>query len=161
MKGQAELVIRLPARAKVWRVVLLLLVTAGIVVGTWHADDRTWPFAPMTQFAFKVDPNGTVHSLGVEADTVTGQRVIVPLGAGGIGLERAEIEGQAPTIIAEPHRLQAIAIMHVEHQPETPRYARVFLVDTVSGLRHGIVAGTHRVTEASWTVRDPQHPGSR
>ena len=138
--------------AKAWRVVVLLLVAGGVTAGTLGENDRSWPFAPMTQFAFKVDPDGEIHSLGIEADDVTGQHVVVPLGGGGIGLERAEIEGQASRIEAQPHRLQAIAEMWASYAPDRPRLARVQLVDTVSTLRDSKVVGKRTTTLATWTV---------
>ncbi|WP_157508867.1 hypothetical protein [Luteipulveratus halotolerans] len=138
---------------RAWRVAVLLLVAGGVTAGTFGENDRSWPFAPMTQFAFKVDPNGQIHSLGIEADDTAGAHVEVPLGGGGIGLERAEIEGQASRIEAEPRRLQAIADMWASYAPDRPRLTRVHLVDTVSTLRDSKVVSTQRTTLASWVVR--------
>lgn len=64
----------------------------------------------MSMFAFSVDKDGEVHSLGVEAVTVSAQRVRVSLGHGGIGLERAEVEGQIDRLIDQPWRPQGIAV---------------------------------------------------
>ncbi|WP_018158111.1 hypothetical protein [Demetria terragena] len=146
---------------RAWRVCVVLLVAAGITAGTLGEDDRTWPFAPMVQFAFKVDINGEIHSLGLEGVDTQGRRVDIPLGYGGIGLERAEIEGQRERIVREPNRLQAVAVMWAAYAPDRPRLARVDMVDTVSTLRDSRVAGRQRVTVATWSVPDPANPGER
>lgn len=152
---------RLSPFGRVWRVVALLLVAGGVLAGTLGKDDRSWPFAPMTQFAFKVDTNSEIHSLGVEADDTSGARVTVPLGGGGIGLERAEIEGQASRIEDEPKRLQAIAIMYAHHAPERPRLTKIYLVDTISQLRDSVVVGKRTETKVTWDVVTPASPGER
>ncbi|GAB3582245.1 hypothetical protein [Calidifontibacter terrae] len=144
--------------AKAWRVGVLLAFVAALLAGTFRGNDRWWPIGPMVMFAFSVNPDGEVHSLGLEADTVAGEHVVVPLGAGGIGLERAEIEGQATRIIAQPRRLQGVAVAASRSLPK-PRYRTIYLVDTVSQLRNGEVVGSaRRVIQARWQVVDPDHP---
>ncbi|MDE9367300.1 hypothetical protein PZ938_16895 [Luteipulveratus sp. YIM 133132] len=152
---------RLSRSGRMWRVAVLLAVAAAVTAGTLGEDDRSWPFAPMVQFAFKVDTNGEIHSLGIEAVDVTGRPLVVPLGGGGIGLERAEIEGQATRIENEPQRLQAIAVMWASYAPQRPRLATVHLVDTVSTLRDSTVVGKRRTTVATWSVAHPAQPGER
>ncbi|WP_157063328.1 hypothetical protein [Luteipulveratus mongoliensis] len=158
MSEQAGGAQSLSRASRVWRVVALLAVAVGITAGTLGEDDRSWPFSPMTQFAFKVDPNSEIHSLGLEADDTSGARVTVPLGGGGIGLERAEIEGQATRIEAEPHRLQAVAVMYADHAPHAPRLTKIYLVDTVSKLRDSEVVSKSQTTKTTWTVRHPGKP---
>lgn len=143
---------------RAWRLGVTLVVAVGAVVGTLAQNDRSWPFAPMVMFAFSVDRSGEIHSLGLRAVTVEGDTVTVPLGAGGIGLERAEIEGQASSLIAQPHRLQGVAVAASRRLPDRPRYARVMLVDQVSRLHDGRVVARDDVVRASWRVRDPEHP---
>lgn len=137
---------------------MLVAVVGGVVAGSVTKTERAWPFAPMTMFAFSVDTDGVVHSLGLEATTVDGSHVVVPLGDGGVGLQRAEIEGQREGIEAHPKRLQAIAVAQSRTHPDDPRYARVRMVDTVSTLRDGHVVGEKRVILARWKVIRPHDP---
>lgn len=146
---------------RIWRVVVLLAVAIGITAGTAGEDDRTWPFAPMVQFAFKVDTDSEIHSVGLEGLDTAGRRVVIPLGYGGIGLERAEIEGQRERIVDEPRRLQAVAVLWASYAPDRRRLARVDMIDTVSTLRDARVVGTRKLTLAKWSVPDPAHPGTR
>lgn len=141
------------------RLVAMGALVVALGLGTAIGNDRWWPIGPMVMFAFGVDPNSQVHSLGVEADTVAGKRVVVPLGAGGIGLERAEIEGQQTAIVAEPKRLQAVAVAASRSLPDDPRYRTVYLVDTVQQLKDGAADGAPvRKVLATWQVVDPAHP---
>lgn len=141
------------------RLVAMGALVVALGLGTVIGNDRWWPIGPMVMFAFGVDPNSQVHSLGVEADTVAGKRVVVPLGAGGIGLERAEIEGQQTAIEAEPKRLQAVAVAASRSLPDDPRYRTVYLVDTVQQLKDGAADGAPvRKVLATWQVVDPDHP---
>lgn len=150
---------RLTGAGRWGRVVATVLLVVAVTLGAGWGTDRWWPSGPMTMFAFQVDPNGRVHSLGVEADTVAGQRVVVPLGAGGIGLERAEIEGQAQRLTREPKRLQGIAVAAARSLPDAPRYRTVYLVDTVHQLKDGERVGTPvRTVLATWVVVEPADP---
>ncbi len=141
------------------RVTAMAALVVVLGFGTAIGDDQWWPFGPMTMFGFEVDPNAQVHSLGVEADTVAGRRVVVPLGTGGIGLERAEIEGQHEQLVAEPKRLQAVAVAAARSLPHAPRYRTIYLVDTVQQLKDGSADGAPvRRVLATWQVVDPAHP---
>jgi hypothetical protein len=150
---------RLPIWKLAWRAVISVVVLAAVVQGTWHGRDEWWPFAPMSQFAFPVSNNGAViRSTFVEADTLAGATVQVPLSAGGVGLPRAEIEGQLPRFVRQPSLLQAIAVAHVRLHPHQARYAVLRLRETVTTLDDGAPAGDSTDTLATWTVVDPTDP---
>ncbi|GAA4353874.1 hypothetical protein [Angustibacter luteus] len=141
-----------------WRLTLLLVGSVALLLGTLVGSDREWPFGSMGQYAFSVPDDGQVNSPGVEAVTVDGDTVRVPLTPGGVGLRRAEIEDQAKLIQADPARLQDIAVAAARRHPEWPRYREVRLVDDVTHLHDGRVAGTTHEVLATWTVVDPLDP---
>jgi hypothetical protein len=143
----------------VWRALVTVAVVALVINGTARGDDPQWPFGPMSQFAFEVsNSGGTVRSVYVDALTVEGKRVRVPLDAQGIGLPRAEIEEQLWRFEQDPSLLQTIAVAHARRHPEQPRYEVVYLRNEITRLEHG-KAVSHRVeTPATWTVRDPADP---
>ncbi|MGH3659186.1 MAG: hypothetical protein ACRDUA_21260, partial [Micromonosporaceae bacterium] len=78
MSGDVE-VVRLGARARAWRLAATAAVLLALAYGTIWGADRHFPFGPMVQFAFSVDPNGQIRSVYIEADTTAGDRVQVPL----------------------------------------------------------------------------------
>jgi hypothetical protein len=148
----------LTVRGYRWRLALLAVGSVALLLGTLVGSDREWPFGSMGQYAFSVPDDGDVHSPQVEAVTVDGDRVPVPLTPGGVGLRRAEIEDQVQLIKADPSRLQALAVAAARRHPQWARYAQVVLVDDVTHLRDGRVSGTTHEVLASWTVVDPADP---
>ncbi|MGL5817882.1 MAG: hypothetical protein ACRCYR_09990 [Phycicoccus sp.] len=151
---------RLSSRALAWRLGVFVVGVLALVNGTVQGRDEHWPLAPMGQYAFSVPDDGEVRSPGVVADTADGRRdVVVPLTSDGVGVRRAEIEAQVPQIVADPSRLQGLAVQAAARHPGWSRYLRLRLVDDVTLLRDGRVAGTERRVLASWTVTDPEDPG--
>jgi hypothetical protein len=138
-----------------WRVVAtaagLILVARGSLVGS----DIDWPFAPMSQFAFAVSPQGDIESNYVEADTTAGTTVEVPLNATGVGLGRAEVEGQLPRFIHDPSLLGAIAQAAARLHPGWPHYTRLRLMRKVTPLHNGKVGTPYVIQLASYDV--PPH----
>lgn len=152
MRGTSE---PLGPYAVLWRLVVTAAVVTTVCLGTWVGDDDWWPFAPMSQYAFSVRNDGVINSLTMDALTVDGDVVRVPLSKEMIGIERAEIEGQAPRIIARPELLQDIAVLHSRRLPHEPAYAVIYLRNTSTQIGTG---ATTIYTLATWQVRDPLHP---
>ncbi|MBC7639856.1 MAG: hypothetical protein H7231_08765 [Rhodoferax sp.] len=146
---------RLSRPGLAWRVAVTLAVVGLAVNGSVRGNDVQWPFAPMSQFACGVDLDGQIRSTYIEADTTAGTTVRVPLTAGGVGLGRAEVEGQLPRLVADPALLQSIAVAAARRHPGWPRYTKLRLRQEVSDLRGGEVVSTRTERLADWTVVDP------
>lgn len=147
---------RLSRTSVAWRALFTALLVGLAVNGSVRGNDIAWPFAPMSQFAFGVDLDGQIRSTYIDADTTAGTTVRVPLSASGVGLGRAEVEGQLPRIVAEPALLQAIAVAAARRHPSWPRYTRLRVAQEISQLRDGKVVSTRTEQLADWTVVDPQ-----
>jgi hypothetical protein len=146
-------VIRLPRGARRRRLAATAAALAALAYGTlWGTDDH-FPFGPLTQFAFAADPNGTVADLYVEADTTAGTRVRVLLTPDGVGLGRAEVEGQLDDVRRDPSWLQGIADAQARLHPEQPRYTHVYVRIRHVQLRRGVPVGEHLENVADWRVR--------
>lgn len=146
---------RLGPYAVLWRLAVTAAVVTTVCLGTWVGNDSWWPFAPMSQYAFSVRNDGVINSLTLDALTVDGEVVRVPLSKEKIGIERAEIEGQAPRIIERPELLQDIAVLHARRLPREAAYAVLYLRNTSTQIGTG--AATVR-TLATWQVRHPLRP---
>jgi hypothetical protein len=146
-------VVRLSRRGRAARLagagVVLALLAYGTVLGT----DDDFPFGPLTQYAFAADPNGSVPDLYIEAVTTAGTTVKVKLSADGVGVGRAEIEGQVDEIIADPSRLQAIAEAQRRLHPDEPGFVRLTMKVRHTLLRGGRAVGERTDLLAEWTVR--------
>jgi hypothetical protein len=152
MSGDVEAV-RLGSRARAWRLAAAAAVLLALAYGTIWGADRYFPFGPMVQFAFSVDPNGQIRSVFVEADTTAGDRVQVPLTSEGVGIPRAEIEGQLPAIENDPSLLQVIAIAQRHRHPQQPQYRRLYLMVDIIQLHDRRPTG-HEINQlAVWDVR--------
>jgi hypothetical protein len=127
---------------------------AGVLLyGSGYGEDDLWPFGPMVQYAFRTDPDGEIRSTFIDADTTDGRRTTVDLSAGGIGIARAEVEGQLTKIVAEPWRLQDLATAQRRLHPDAPQFARLYLRQQVIDLQGGRRTGERTETLATWTVR--------
>ena len=146
-------VVRLSRRGRAGRVVATVLVGAGLAYGTILGTDDDFPFSPLTQYAFAADPNGSVPDLYIEAVTTAGTTVKVKLSADGVGIGRAEIEGQVHQIIADPSRLQAVAEAQRRLHPDEPQFARLTMKVRHTELRGGVAVGERTEQLADWTVR--------
>lgn len=134
-------------RVRLWVTAIgLVALLAGTVVGS---DDH-FPFGPMVQFAFSVPSNSVIDDTWVEAVTSTGARVKVPLTPAGVGLRRAEIEGQLSRIVAEPRLLGALATAHHRLHPDEPTYRRIEVVTQRTRLQGGRPAEVTRSVVAGW-----------
>jgi hypothetical protein len=148
----APAVRRLGRAALGWRLGALGAGVALAVYGGVAGTDDLWPFAPQTQFAFYVSPEGQIRSAYVDAITVDGEQVRVPLNARGVGIARAEIEGQLSRIVADPSLLQDIAVAQRRLHPDQPQYARLILREEVTTLRDGRAVAVRQETKATWDV---------
>lgn len=146
---------RLGPYSVLWRLATTAVVVTTVCLGTWVGDDEWWPFAPMSQYAFSVQNNGVINSLTMDALTTDGEVVRVPLSKEMIGIERAEIEGQAPRIIRTPELLQDIAVLHRRRLPQETPYVTIWLRNTSTSIPTG---NTTVHTLATWQVRDPMDP---
>lgn len=122
------------ARAR--RLVLTAAVACLLVYGSAVGDDDIFPFGPMTQYSFRTDPDGEIRMLWLEADAKDGRRLRVDLSnSNDVGVARAELEGQLDQLIADPSRLQELAVAWRRLHPDRPALTRLILGQDVVELR--------------------------
>ena len=136
-----------------WRLAISAVAIAALGWGTvWGSDDH-FPFGPLVQFAFYTNPDGYIDSHYIEADTTAGTRIPVRLSSEGVGIPRAEIEGQLARIMADPSILQTIAVAQRANHPEEPQFVTLYLMRDRTILTDGVPAD-EPITEliATWVV---------
>jgi hypothetical protein len=154
MRDSAELEVRrLAGPGRRIRLALTAAVLAALGYGTVAGHDGLFPVGPMVQYAFYVSPEGEIVSTIVEADTTAGTHVVVPLSPGGVGIKRASIEGQLTAILTNPALLRPIAVGQRRLHPHLPQYTRLYVVQNVTLLHKGGVAGHEHRVLTSWDVR--------
>lgn len=136
-----------------WRSLALLIVLSGAFYGTWRGDDDHWPFAPMAQFAFRTDPDSDVRAVYLQAITVEGERVDVPLTTGSVAMNRAEVEGQVSRFAIDPSKLRAFDRARHRLHPQDPAWIRIELRESALRLRNGRANGETHVLLAALDLK--------
>jgi hypothetical protein len=140
--------------ARTWR-----LAVAGVgltvLLAAQFVDTNDWfPLGSLSQYASAHDPAGTVRSVHLDAVDSTGATVQVPLDPTGVGVGRAEIEGQLGRILADPALLQSIADAHTALHPDEPAYVEIQVVRSTRQLQGGRPVGDAVLeTLATWQVQ--------
>jgi hypothetical protein len=145
--------VRVGRTGLVARAVVSVVLLAALVHGSIGGSDDWWPFGPMSQYAMTVTDNDRIVSTYLMAETVDGTRVRVPLSSTGCGIGRAEIEGQAGSIVADPSRLQTVAESCERLHPDAPRYVRIDLVQDTTVLDRGRAGAPTTDVLTTWTVK--------
>jgi hypothetical protein len=134
-------------------VVRLAALAAGVVLvvhGTVWGNDVQWPFAPMSQFAFRVGTNDSIRSLYLSARDVQGHEFVVPLSPPSLGIGRAEVEGQLPAIQRDPALLKDLVEPYPRLHPGAPALEQVWLRQKVTVLHNGRADGEYLETLVGW-----------
>ncbi len=135
-----------------WRVLAAVALVVLLLTGSLRWDDKAWPFAPMSQYAFFPGPDDTVVITRVYGLLADGERVELPLRAGTTGIRRADIEARIPAITKDPSLLRAVSDGWSARNPTRPRPVEVFLVQDRTHLFEGRALSTDEVPLAQWRV---------
>jgi hypothetical protein len=148
----ADEVRRLGRVGLAWRMAALAIGFVLVVHGTVLGNDVQWPFAPMSQFAFRVGRDDSIRSLYLAARTVRGQDIVVPISPPSLGIGRAEVEGQLPAIQRDPQLLKDLIIPYPRLHPGAPALEQVWLRQRVTVLKNGRADGEYIQTLVGWPV---------
>jgi hypothetical protein len=151
-RGAGRVDVRLGRIGVGWRAAVTIAAIGALVCGSGWGTDDAFPAGPMVQYAFHIDPNGTISSNYIEAETTAGTRVRVRLSSDGVGIPRGEIEGQLGRIIADPSLLQSIADAQRRRHPDEPQFVRLYLVVDVTHLHNRVPGAVTKETLATWAV---------
>lgn len=151
----------LAGRSKAWRLALVVAVLSVLVSSQFLRSNDFFPFGSLSQYARGTNPDGAVRATKITALAADGSELRVPLGARGVGIERAEIEGQLDRIIADPSLLEGVARAYSGLHPDREPFAHLTVVRVSSMLEDGKPTGeeTEEVL-TEWTVRGDYGSGS-
>jgi hypothetical protein len=132
------------------------IVLGLLLYGSAEGGDDLFPFGPMTQYSFRIDPDGEIRALWVEADAADGRHLRLDLSSSAdVGVARAEVEGQLDKIIADPSRLAELATAWSRLHPDRPALTRLTVGQDVVELRDGRESGRRTDRFVSWSVPRP------
>lgn len=136
-----------------WRLVVVAVGLGLLLYGSAWGDDDLFPFGPMSQYSFRIDPDGEVRALWVEADLADGSHRRLDISnADDIGVARAELEGQLHLIIAEPERLARLAEAWRRLHPDRPELRRITVGQDVVELSDGREGGRRSDVFTTWSA---------
>lgn len=147
-------VTRLGRAGRLWRAALLAALAVGYLAGTLVGDDHWWPLGPWRMFSTSTAPTGavTVSALQVTTGDREGWQD-VPLNPWRVGLNRAEVEGRYPQIVADPAMLRTLAEANARLRPDGEPWTGVRLVRRSTLLRDREPTGqTRERVVAEWTA---------
>lgn len=140
--------------ARLWRLSAIVVGLCILGYGQLADTNDIFPLGSLSQYGKARDPNGTVTTFYLEADTTAGTRVRVPLDPRGVGVGRSEIESQVGRIRADHSLLQAIADAQAGLHPDRPQYRTVYLMISTRQLKDGKAVGEPKITQnVEWQVR--------
>lgn len=124
-----------------------------LLYGSAFGNDDLFPFGPMSQYSFRIDPQGEIRALWVEADLADGSHRRLDISsAGDVGVARAELEGQLDRIIADPERLAELADAWKRLHPDRPELRRITVGQDVVELTDGRQDQRRSDVFASWSA---------
>jgi hypothetical protein len=136
-----------------WRLVATAVAAGLLLYGSAAGDDDLFPFGPMSQYSFRIDPDGEVRALWVEADLADGSHRRLDISnADDIGVARAELEGQLHLIIADPQRLAPLAEAWQRLHPDRPELRRIIVGQDVVELSDGRGSGRRSEVFTTWSA---------
>ena len=135
-----------------WRVLAAVALVGLLLNGSVRMHDRSWPFGPMSQYAFFPGPDDTVVITRVYGLLADGERVELPLRVDTAGIRRADVEARIPLIEADPSLLRAVSEGWSARHPTRSAPVEVYLVQDTTGLHEGRVVATDQVELARWRV---------
>jgi hypothetical protein len=143
---------RLPARARLARVVATVAVLAATLVGTLVGTDDSFPFGPFRMYSTSTNPDRWVVVFRLEARTKDGVWHRAGLNPSSIGVNRAEVEGQINDYREHPERLRNFVLAHTELRPDLPRWTGARLIEQRLLLRNRRYIGTTEQVTAQWAA---------
>jgi hypothetical protein len=126
---------------------------AGLLLnGSVRMHDRSWPFGPMSQYAFFPGPDDTIVITRVYGLLDDGRRVELPLRVDTAGIRRADVEARIPLIERDPSLLRAVSEGWAVRHRDQPQPVEVVLVQDTQRLHEGRVVSADQVELARWRV---------
>lgn len=144
---------RLSAFSRSWRVALaasgLIILAAAQVVST----NDWFPLGSLSQYSYARPLDSPTKSVRIRAMTEAGKERGAPLSNAGVGIGRAEIEGQLARIIANPNMLEGIARGWSGLHPDEPQFVHLRMERVIRTVKNGVPTGEETVEVLTeWTV---------
>ena len=133
------------------RILVAAAVVGVLLIGSFWGDDWMFPFGPLRMYSTASPPSGSVSYDRLEAQLPDGRWVHTGLNPKNIGMNRAEVEGRSPAIVADPSLLRHLAEAHHRLHPHS-HWTGVRLYKVRVHLRNGVPQNSTQQLLATWTA---------
>ena len=152
----------LNAFGKSWRLLFALAVFGVLTTGQFVNTNDWFPLGTLSQYSYGRPLDTPTRSIGVLAINEDGEEVRVPLSTSGVGIGRAEVEGQVNLIIEDPSKLEALARAWHGLHPDKPQYTELTMIRVTRYVKNGIPTGEMDTEQlATWTVQGNYGRGTK
>lgn len=135
----------------------MLLVGTGLVIlsiAQVLSTNDWFPLGSLSQYSYGRPLNAPTKSVRIVAMTEAGKERNVPLNPRGVGVGRAEIEGQVNRIIEHPEMLEGIARAWSGLHPNAPGYVHLRMERVTRYIEDGVPTGESSVEVLTeWAVK--------
>ncbi|WP_435298483.1 hypothetical protein [Timonella sp. A28] len=144
----------LSTTSRSWRFALAALGFVILCFGQIFNTNDWFPLGSLSQYSYGRPLDSPTRSVRIIAVNTEGNDIRVPLNAKGVGVGRAEVEGQLDAIIADPSKLEGLARAWHGLHPESPQFTHLTMERVTSYVKDGKPTGQSDVEFlAEWTVQ--------
>lgn len=137
-----------------WRVILVGIGLIILSIAQIISTNDWFPLGSLSQYSYARPLDSPTKAVRIRALTEAGNDRGVSLSKGGIGIERAEIEGQVQRIIDNPQMLEGIARAYSERNPENPAFVELRMERVIRYVEDGKPTGEEDIEVlTTWTVQ--------
>jgi hypothetical protein len=134
----------------VFTLAVAVLLGFGAVVG----DDHWFPVGPFRMFSTATPPDGYVSAMSLEVRVGDHSWERTALSPQNVGVNRAEVEGRVPEIVADPTLLRDLADAHARMHPADAPWTGVRVIRNRTMIIDSRPTGTVETEIVStWTAR--------
>ncbi len=119
---------RCPPQRRAAQTVFTLAVAVLLGLGAVVGDDHWYPVGPFRMFSTATPPDGHVSAMSLEVRVGDDAWERTALSPRNVGVNRAEVEGRVPQIIADPTLLRDLADAHARMHPADAPWTGVRIV---------------------------------
>ena len=133
--------VKLSHLSKGWRFGLAAIGLVILAIGQVLSTNDWFPLGSLSQYSYGRPLDSPTRAVRIIATNTEGKEVRVPLNPRGVGVGRAEIEGQLQRILDNPSMLEGIARAWHGLHPHSPQYTHLRMERTTAYVKNGVPTG--------------------
>ncbi|GAA4521232.1 hypothetical protein GCM10023160_07830 [Brachybacterium paraconglomeratum] len=137
----------LRALSLAWRTLAVVACIGVLLVGGLTRSNDLFPFGVLDQFSSGTDPDGEVVNTCLQGLREGEAPFDIRFGQRSVGIERADVENNLPSIKADPELLAPLAAEFDRRHPEQHPLDALVLCQRITSLQGGTAHGGEEFVE--------------